>query len=71
MSWIKSVFTEEVRGWIYRVLVAVGLLVAGFGWATSDQIALIMGVVVAILNVMPSANTTIKKSAVDQYNIPE
>lgn len=59
MEKIKSIFTEEVRGWIYRVLVAVGLLVAGFGWATADQIALIMGVVVAVLNIMPSANTSI------------
>lgn len=59
MEKIKSIFTEEVRGWIYRVLLAVGLLVAGFGWATADQIALIMGVVVAVLNIMPSANTSI------------
>lgn len=61
MNNFKAIFTEEVRGWIYRVLLAVGLLVAGFGWATSDQIALIMGVVVAVLNVMPSANTSVKK----------
>ena len=61
MDKIKAIFTEEVRGWIYRILVAVGLLVAGFGWATSDQIALIMGVVVAVLNIMPSANTSVKK----------
>ena len=59
MEKVKNIFTEEVRGWIYRILVAVGLLVAGFGWATADQIALIMGVVVAVLNIMPSANTSI------------
>jgi len=61
MSWIKSVFTVEVRGWIYRVLIAAGVLVAGFGWATSDQVALVMGVVVAVLNIMPAGNTSVKK----------
>lgn len=57
---IKAVLTPEVRGWIYRVLIAVGVLVAGFGWATSDQVALVMGVVVAVLNVMPAGNTPVK-----------
>lgn len=64
MNKLKSFFTAEVRGWIYRVLIAVGLLVAGFGWATSDQVALVMGVVVAVLNLMPAGNTSVKKSGV-------
>jgi len=67
---IKTMFTEEVRGWVYRVLLAVGILVAGFGWATSDQVALIMGVVVAVLNIMPAGNTSVKKPADDMY-IPD
>ena len=62
MDKLKALFTAEVRGWIYRVLIAAGVWVAGFGWATSDQIALVMGVVVAVLNIMPAGNTSVKKS---------
>jgi hypothetical protein len=61
MERLKSVFTPEVRGWIYRVLVAVGLLLVGYGVITSEQWALWAGVLVAVLNVMPSANTSVKK----------
>ena len=61
MQKIKTLFNEEVRGWIYRVLVAVGLLLTGYGVISSDQFALWAGVLVAVLNVMPSANTSVKK----------
>jgi hypothetical protein len=67
---LKAMFTQEVRGWIYRVLVAVGALLAGYGLLTTDQIALWLGVVVAVLNVMPSANTSVKKPA-DEMFIPD
>lgn len=60
MAWLKSVFTEQVRAWIYRVLLAVGTLLAGFGVITGDQLALIIGVVVAVLNIMPAGNTSTK-----------
>lgn len=53
--------TPEVRGWIYRILVAVGALVGIFGYLTGEQIAGILGVATAVLNVMPAANTSIKK----------
>lgn len=58
---IKAIFTEPVRAYIYRVLLAGGALVAGFGWLTGDQLALILGLAVAVLNIMPTANTTTKK----------
>ena len=67
---LKTMFTEEVRGWIYRVLVAVGLLLVGYGVISSEQWALWAGVLVAVLNVMPSANTTVKKPADDMF-IPD
>jgi hypothetical protein len=70
MNKLNSIFTEEVRGWIYRVLVAVGLLLVGYGVITSEQWALWAGVLVAVLNVMPSANTTVKKP-VDNMYIPD
>ncbi len=57
---IKAVFTAEVRGWIYRVLVAVGLLLVGYGVLTAEQWALWAGVLVSVLNVMPAANTPVK-----------
>lgn len=62
MKW----FSDPVnRGWVYRVLVAVGALVAGYGLLTSDQLALWLGVLTAVLNVMPTANTSVKKDGFD------
>lgn len=58
---MKTLLTEQFRGWVYRILIAVGTLIAGFGIITGEQLALILGVVVAVLNVMPSANTSITK----------
>jgi len=57
---IKSVFTAEVRGYIYRVLIAVGALLAVYGFITQDQLAQVTGLVAVVLNVMPSANTPVK-----------
>jgi hypothetical protein len=56
----NKIFTEQVRAYIYRVLIAIGVLLSGFGLISGDQLALIMGLVVAILNIMPSANTSTK-----------
>ena len=53
--------TPEVRAWIYRILIAVGALVAGYGFMTSDQIAQWLGLAAVVLNIMPTANTTVKK----------
>lgn len=60
MEWLKQVFTEKVRAWIYRVLIAVGALLVGFGLISGDDWALILGVVVAVLNIMPAGNTSVK-----------
>jgi hypothetical protein len=61
MEWLKSVFTEPVRAWIYRVLIAVGALLVGFGLISGDDWALIIGVCIAVLNIMPAGNTSVKK----------
>lgn len=62
MKW----FSDPVnRGWVYRILVAFGAVVAGYGLLTSDQLALWLGVLTAVLNVMPTANTSVKKDAFD------
>lgn len=59
MEKLKSIFTQEVRGYIYRSLVAIGALLAGYGYLTTNEIALWLGVATSLLNVMPSANTSI------------
>lgn len=56
---MKFLTSVKVRGWIYRVLVAVGLLLVGYGVLTTNELALWLGVVTAGLNIMPSANTSI------------
>lgn len=52
--------TPEVRAWIYRILVAVGALVAGYGFISGEQLALWLGVVTALLNIMPTGFTSTK-----------
>jgi hypothetical protein len=58
---MSKFFTEQVRGYIYRILVAAGALLVAYGVIGSDELAVWLGVAVAVLNVMPSANTSIKK----------
>ena len=51
-------FSVKTRAWIYRVLGAASLVVAFYGLATEDEIALWVGVVNAILgNGLASFNT--------------
>lgn len=57
--------TVEVRGYIYRVLIAVGVLVAGYGVMSADQVAQWVGLAAVVLNVLPAANTPIKSSSED------
>lgn len=49
---------EKTRAYIYRILVAVGLLLAGYGYVSGEQLALWLGVATAALNVLPTANTS-------------
>lgn len=57
---IKAVLTPEVRGYIYRVLIAVGAIVAAYGWVSGDQVAQWLGLVAVVLNIMPAGNTPVK-----------
>lgn len=54
MSW----FTERRRAYIYRVLMAVGALVTGYGLLSANEIALWLGLAAVVLNIMPTANTS-------------
>lgn len=53
---------EKTRAYIYRVLVAVGVLLTGYGVISGNELTLWLGVATAVLNVMPAANTTTKTS---------
>lgn len=61
MEKLKAIFTQEVRAYIYRVLLAIGALLAAYGFLSSDQLAQIIGLVTVVLNVMPTANTSTKQ----------
>ena len=52
--------TEQVRAYIYRILTAVGTIVMGYGMINSDELAMWLGLATAVLNIMPSANTSTK-----------
>jgi hypothetical protein len=60
MSW----FTEARRAYIYRILLAVGALAAGYGIIADNELALWLGVATSILNIMPVANTHSKQGEV-------
>lgn len=51
---------ETIRAYIYRILVAIGAVVAGYGLITTSELALWLGVATAVLNIMPAANTSTK-----------
>lgn len=58
--------TEKTRGYIYRILIAVGSLVVGYGLITANELALWLGLAVAVLNIMPTANTSIRSDDGEQ-----
>lgn len=53
-------FSEINRAWIYRVLVAIGVLVSFYGFMTEQEVALWIGLITAAFNLMPAANTSTK-----------
>lgn len=50
--------TEKTRAYIYRILIAVGTLVVGYGLITANELALWLGLATAVLNIMPAGNTS-------------
>lgn len=49
---------EKTRAYIYRILVAAGAVVAGYGLITTNELSLWLGVATAVLNILPAANTS-------------
>lgn len=59
--------SQVIRAWIYRVLIAAQPLVVLYGVASSEQIALWLGVVSAALGFgLAAANTSTVKDVGDQ-----
>lgn len=52
--------TEQIRAYIYRILVAIGAVVFAYGLLSSEEIAVWLGLATAILNIMPTVNTSTK-----------
>ena len=57
---MKDIFTPVVRAWIYRIALSAGSLAAVYGLLTDEQTVALLGLVAAILNVMPALNTSTK-----------
>lgn len=55
--------TEQQRAYTYRILIAVGTLVMGYGFINANELAMWLGLAMAILNIMPSANTSTEKKS--------
>lgn len=49
--------TTPRRAWLYRVLLASGALAVLYGLASGEEVALWLGLAVALSNVTPAANT--------------
>jgi hypothetical protein len=60
MNWLKDTFTEPVRAWIYRILIAGGAVLGLYGVLDSNEVATWLGFAAVILNVMPAGNTSTK-----------
>lgn len=52
---------EQTRAYIYRILIAVGAIVTGYGLVTSEELATWLGLATAVLNIMPASNTPTRK----------
>lgn len=66
MEKIKAIFNEQVRAYIYRVLAAVGIVVAGYGWMSANDVAMWLGLAAVVFNIMPTINTSVKSVSSDQ-----
>lgn len=55
-----KILNEQVRAYIYRVLVAAGAVAVGAGVITGDNLMLWLGLAAAVLNIMPAMNTSTK-----------
>ena len=55
---VNNLPSEQVRAYIYRVLIAVGAAAVAYGLVSSEELAVWLGVVTAVLNIMPAANTS-------------
>lgn len=58
MSKIRNWFARERnRAYVYRVIVAGGVMAVAYGWVTSEDVAVVSGFI-ATLFVLPAGNTS-------------
>lgn len=57
---IKDIFNEKNRAYIYRVLVGLGAVVSFYGYMTAQEVAMWLGFLTTVLNIMPALNTSTK-----------
>jgi hypothetical protein len=48
----------RTRAYIYRVIIALGSAVALWGILSGEQLASLLGIAAAVLNILPAANTS-------------
>jgi hypothetical protein len=58
---MKKLLTAPVRAYIYRVLMAIGVVVGAYGLLTDAQVATWLGLAGVVLNILPVANTSTKE----------
>jgi hypothetical protein len=61
MEKLKTIFTQQVRGYIYRTLIAVGAIVGFYGVMSANEVASWLGLAAVVLNILPTANTYVKQ----------
>lgn len=54
-----SKLTPTVRAYIYRVLLAAGAVGVFYGLISSEELAIWGGLIVVVLNILPTANTSV------------
>lgn len=59
MNKLQEILNPTVRAWIYRVLIAAGAIAVFYGLLTSEEVVLWGGLLAIVLNVLPTANTSI------------
>jgi hypothetical protein len=52
--------SEQIRAYIYRIIMAGGGVAAFYGILTNEEIVVWLGLAAVILNVLPATNTTTK-----------
>ena len=53
--------SEQIRAYIYRLLMAAGAIAMFYGMITNEELAVWLGLASVALNVLPATNTSTKR----------